>query len=170
MNQTQKSLSFVLPSLNLTASNIEATYLGDVDYYGDNRWGEHFFVLFKNLTNAQSQYLRNREDYVHEYDPIPNHTMVVFSLNDIIKEQVITPFIDGKYSKIDRFYVDKYFKPTTSFGTMSTNYLILTKSPILRDFWEERLGVRLPEDAEVWSRPEKKSEVYNYKGEGCTSP
>ena len=33
----------------------------------------------------------------------------------------------------------------------------------LRKFWEDQIGVPLPPDAEVWSKPRKEDEIYNYE-------
>lgn len=43
--------------------------------------------------------------------------------------------------------------------------MILNKDPQLREYWEQTLDAVLPEDAEVWSRPEKEEEVKNYTHE-----
>lgn len=41
--------------------------------------------------------------------------------------------------------------------------MILNKHPHIKKEWEDIIGVEIPEDAEVWSRPTKNEEVYNYK-------
>ena len=43
---------------------------------------------------------------------------------------------------------------------MSTNYKILTKDPSLKEYWEERIGCSLPDDAEYWPKPEKDEEIF----------
>ena len=40
--------------------------------------------------------------------------------------------------------------------------MILDKSEYLRKYWLDLLGQPLPEGAEVWSKPEKEYEVYNF--------
>lgn len=163
MKQIQKSLSFLTPAfININKYPVTNTYLGDVTYYGDDRWGEHFFIEFGELSDIQLKELRAREDYVFEYYPTTTSTIIVLSIPEEIKTNIVIPFIDGKYSEIDRKYVRNNFSRYTSFGNLSINFLILHKSSILKKYWEEQIGVELPENAEVWSRPEKKDEVLNY--------
>lgn len=73
------------------------------------------------------------------------------------KDTVVSPFMEGKYSKIDQNYVNRFFSPYVFNGeelVPSYNYMILTKSPILKQMWEDAIGVELDEEAEVWSKPE----------------
>jgi hypothetical protein len=32
----------------------------------------------------------------------------------------------------------------------------------LREYWESKLGISLPEDAEVWSKPRHEDEIYGF--------
>lgn len=80
---------------------------------------------------------------------------MVFTFTDFAKSSIVRPFIQGKYSLIDRDYVDKYFKNGLP-ESENVNYQVLTKSPILKKYWEYVLSipernrmVTLADDAEV---------------------
>lgn len=71
------------------------------------------------------------------------HTEVhVFQLSSQEKQRIIYPFLSGKFSQIDRDYVEENFKEikqtgTTSMGLpiykKSLDYAILTKAKWVRD-------------------------------------
>jgi hypothetical protein len=97
-----------------------------------------------------------------------SRTMIVFQIPEELNE-VYDKFVEGKYTKIPREYVKAYFKPRLYAGTdeygisiwkPSKNYLILTGDKVIRKQIEEDLKVVLPEDAEVFSKPNH----YEYYG------
>lgn len=169
MKKIQKSMSFLIYTLNIPSSHLwrglASSYAGNYDYTGDDTWGEHLSLLYRtrDITEEQIDIIRKNKGYVHEYDPDTDHIMFVLKIPTKYKKNVVTPFLKGEYSKIDREYVNANFKQTASNGSYSTNWLILTKDKSLRKFWEDQIGVPLPHDAEVWSRPLKEDEVYNYE-------
>jgi len=83
----------------------------------------------------------------------------VFTISEEDREKVVKPFMEGKYSQIDRAYVDKYF-PAIPSHKLYGNRLVLDRSKVFKQMWEEKIGVELPEDAEVWSRPTPQNETY----------
>ena len=105
--------------------------------------------------------------------------LYIFSISDKDKESIIKPFLNGKYSEIDRDYVAKNFPQKEYVGKNShgrpiykdlINYKILNKDQGLRDWWEEKYGLALPENAEVWSRPEPKDEIMFYPDDNEVVP
>lgn len=40
--------------------------------------------------------------------------------------------------------------------------MVFDRSAHLKYYWESVLNTTLPDDAEVWSKPEKESEIYEY--------
>lgn len=89
-------------------------------------------------------------EYVVDYYSIDdNYIMVKLVIPAQYKETIIKPFIKGKYSIIDRDYVKNKFQEFLTDGSPSINYLILTKSPIMRESIERGIGCSLPDDAEV---------------------
>lgn len=104
---------------------------------------------FYDTDKFQSTYLVNE-----------NHTAIVYKIKADEQEKIVKPFIQGKYSQIDRGYVEKHFTPK-GIKTNSVNYQILTKSPALKKYWENLLEVTLDDDVEVWFKPEYEDEVLN---------
>lgn len=174
MKAPQKSSSFILPYLNVDyntniSNGFKNTFLGDPEFTGTSEWGDYIFVEYDSskLSASFTELLRSKGTYVDEYDPDKSTTIFVFDLSEI-KDSVVKPFLEGKYSKISRKYVKKFFSPeqwSPSGWRKSNNWMILNKDPQLREYWEQTLDVVLPEDAEVWSRPEKEEEVKNYTHE-----
>lgn len=98
---------------------------------------------------------------MEEYEPQSGLRMFVFRLNAEDKFKVVEPFLEGKYSKVDRTYVDKFFPNDPNHSNYGSR-LVFDKSSLLRDQWEDKLGTALPLDAEVWSKPTKQKEIYGY--------
>jgi len=74
----------------------------------------------------------------------------VFTIPDNIKERVVTPFLNGKYSEIDEDYKNNgYFPKYLTNGEINTNYQILNKSKDLKKVWEYLIDITLPEGCEV---------------------
>lgn len=171
----QKSTSFILPMMNFSSNivyNLSKTYLGNVAYEGTDNWGDYLYIEFsrEDLLDSITKELRDHDQYIVEFDE-DNSVFFVYKFTDKQKIDIVEPFLDGKYSKISRSYVAKYFPKFTKYGTVSNNWRILIKDewerphyiPSLKAMWEEKIGTSLPENAEVWSRPMKRDEIYNYE-------
>ena len=136
-----------------------------------NEWGDIFVMEFSNawIEDEFLEELRKSPFYKTEYDPTKQMTHVVLQIPEGYRDTVVKPFLAGKYSKIDRDYVRRYYEPkrrnVAGIYEDSYNYKILTKHPEIRDWWEYRLGTSLPEDAEVWPKPEKEDEIFMYVNE-----
>ena len=169
MKKIQKSMSFLIYTLNIPSNHLwrglVSSYAGNYDYTGNDTWGEYLSLLYRaaDVTEEQLDAIRKNKGYTHEYDPDEEHIMFVVKIPTKYKKEVVTPFLKGEYSKISKEYVNAHFKQTTTGGSYSTNWLILTKDKSLRKFLEDQIGVPLPPDAEVWSRPRKEDEIYNYE-------
>lgn len=164
---TQKSTSFIVPILNSNDpelfSNLKCSYLGNVDYEGEEVWGNYLYLEMNSSSPERIiKNLREHAWYRDELDPSLESIMFVFKIPARIKETIIEPFLAGKYSEIDRAYVDKCFDHWLPNKTRTLNYKILTKSIELRKYWEELLDVELPKDAEVWTIPKREEEIYGY--------
>lgn len=118
-------------------------------------------VFNENLPETLAEYLKSTKYFVETYSHLKGHTTFVFKLTDEVTAGVIPAFLDGKYSEIDRSYVNKHF-PDNPAHRLYGNRLVLIKHPAKRSFWESRIGVSLPPDAEVFPRPTKKSEIYGF--------
>ena len=100
--------------------------------------------------------------YKEEYNLDEERILFVFNIPSKWKETVVEPFLQGKYSEIDREYVKRYF-PESVYKSgnkePSVNYMILNKDELLKNYWENMLDVDLDEDAEVWSKVDLEREI-----------
>ena len=74
---------------------------------------------------------------------------------------ILIPFREGKYSKIDRTYVNENFTRFIKIDNTiveSINYLILHKDPVLKKRWEDFLDVTIDSWAELWDIPSVQKE------------
>lgn len=81
--------------------------------------------------------------------PVDGGIMVKLEIPEYYKTTVVEPFKRGKYSHINRSYVEQHFPKYLSDGNPSINYMILTKDERLKNSMEEFIGQSLPEGAEV---------------------
>ncbi len=167
MTHTQKSTCFLLPWLgfsygDLVKNGFKTTYL-DVDYL-DTNYGDNIILSFEKDTD----FIKTLENtpYFSSKHILEDEIHMVFTFTDFAKSSIVRPFIQGKYSLIDRDYVDKYFKNGLP-ESENVNYQVLTKSPILKKYWEYVLSipernrmVTLADDAEVWSTPDQQQETF----------
>jgi hypothetical protein len=94
------------------------------------------------------------------YEPQKAKRIFVFRLPKEVKEGYTFKILEGKYSEADRKVVNKYF-PADPSHSLYGNRLIFDKSELWRQEWEKK-GVSLPEDAEVYSKPFARNELYGY--------
>lgn len=174
MKKVQKSASFILPKLGQNYEELLAN--GFLNSYlalpGWDVLGSHLILEFKspNLGESLLQKLQNHK-WFDQVLKVTKSTLVVFKLSEKFREQVVVPFLKGKYSEIDRTYVHKYFSPQSWDGSKwipSANWQILHKDPKLKKYWEQLLEVTLPDNAEVWSIPEIDDETYTYEEVAAT--
>lgn len=151
-------------------SKLADTYIGNFDWEGDNNWGEYYYVKTeKDYSTGLMENLRVHPMYVRDYYTEEGNQIIIFKFTPEQREKIIKPFLEGKYSEIDREYVNKYFRRNAPSGKISTNWQILNKAPALRKHWERELNVTpyirisIPEEAEVWSKVKKEHEILNYK-------
>lgn len=113
----------------LLVSNLISTYLGNVEYEGVEDWGNYFYMEYPldGLSEFMLSELRTHVNYKYEYDTIDNTVIFIFNIGDRIKETIIKPFLEGKYSLIDREYVNRCFPKSNNLGSLSTNWRILMK-------------------------------------------
>ena len=95
-------------------------------------------------------------------DPDSKSILFVFEPDIETKLLILKPFLDGKYSQIDRAYVKNNFTQYLSNGNESTNWMILNKSDNLRRAWEQAIGVKFTDDMEVYSKPVKEKEIFGF--------
>lgn len=123
----------------------------------------------EKLPETLSTYLSSHPLFVEKYHPRKEHTTFVFKMSDEDKEAVLSPFLKGEYSQVDRKYVDKYF-PNNPAHRLYGNRLVFDKHPAKRSYWEAKIGQTLPADAEVWPKPHPKTEVYGFINDSNVTP
>lgn len=168
-----KTTYFIMPVLDLKGSFKELkkdgfidSYLGWSKHLGDS-YGQYLYVTFDKdlLPYSRLNELETHKDVVERV--IVGDTIIfIFNLNEDFKTKVIKPFIEGKYSNIDRKFVEATHpvyisEDTLSYGKNKVR-LVLDKSDELKQEWEELLDAKLPENAEVWSIPSKETEILDY--------
>lgn len=172
----QKSRSFILPMMKFRRKNlydeITCSYLGHVGYEGLDTWGKYFYLEYDlvDLDDKDIDELREHPQYKIEFDTEASTVIFVFEVTSEQYENIVKPFLEGKYSEIDKKYVASHFKKHKPNGEVSMNWRILCKDDwdipgnlqTLQEYWEELIGIPLPPNAEVWSRPEKRDEIYGY--------
>lgn len=166
-NQTQTN-QFILPMTNIDISEVDNngfinSYIGNKDY--DKDWGENIYVLYDSdrISLKHSQHIMAQEFFKERYYPEIGKVMFIMGIPTKYQAEVIEPFLRGEYSKINKEYVHKYFSKHDVVGNEMTNWKIFYKSPNMRIYWENILNVELDLDAEVWSRPLKREEIYSSK-------
>lgn len=114
-------------------------------------------IYYKNL----HQDLISRDEFITYYYvgdiKESKHVMYVFN----VKEQFSNDyklFMQGKYSQFSPELRDKipvyHILSNGKRGEKTTVGQVVIKAPALRKYWEDRIGVILPDEAEVWSSPD----------------
>ena len=89
--------------------------------------------------------------------------MCKFRYDPTFRETVVIPFTEGRYSELDKKYVEMYF-PKIHFGedgpSRPLNRRVIDRDPLLRKWWRTKYEIEIPEEAEVWSKPEKAHEIF----------
>lgn len=123
MQKIQKSKSFILPMFyfpKFINPHID-TYLGCIPYEGDMNWGDYFYIsCAEDCPDNVVSVLRKHSQYKTEFQ-FEDTYFYVFDITEKQKESIVTPFINGAYSKIDREYVARCFPKFNDLGNVSTN-------------------------------------------------
>lgn len=164
MNAYTKTTSYIAPMVkeDLTVfldHGFINCYLGD-NGYGIN-YPNHLYLRvspkeFSDDFRATTEKIRNSPAYVADYDLPDREVMFVFKIDEDYLNN-LKEFKKGKYSKIDKAYVEKAFKKD------SKRYKILNQDPDYRATLEESLSVVLPENAELEEIPEAANEIFRFK-------
>lgn len=164
---------FLLPMLGIehrkhSLCGIKEVYLGCPEFQGDDDWGKYMYVTYTNWKDADPQIKKEIKD--KSLDLFTNEVDGLITLVFDIPEKYaidIQYFIRGEYSKIDREYVRANFpiviKDANGEEIMNPNRGILDKAGFIRDAWEFEHNVKIPEGAEVWSKPDKSRELLTKK-------
>lgn len=122
----------------------------------------------KILSKSLVEKLKQSPRYVSHYRTSDDTILFKMNLSEAEKQTIVQPLLSGNFSKVDRTFVNQNFpkivyNSQTRQNELSSNLMILNKDPYLKIYWEKRINVKLPEDAEVWSKPLKENEIYGLK-------
>jgi hypothetical protein len=161
---------FLAPCLGLDRNhlmdfNLVNAYLGD--HTTQYQYENCIFLLFKSdkynsKFNAYIESLEEHPYYVDTYDTVGDgNLMVVF---EIPKEYylVLQLFKLGKYSEFPEDYRERFFSKYDTLGGYTQRWKIFMKHEDLRVAQSKKIGIDLPPDAEVWSRPVPEEEIYKF--------
>lgn len=168
------SSKFLLPLVSSStvrpySAAFKNSFMGAEGY--DCDYGKCLFLLYDedSVSDTLDSSLKSVTSFKETYKPSEGEKMYVFELNEWQQEKVIAPFLEGKYSQIDREYVTKNF-PRNPGSKTYRNRLVLDKDPAMKLHWEKSLGVKLPEGAELYDKPLKENEVYVTKSDAIEVP
>ena len=107
---------------------------------------------FKNFLDIEYE---RTKSIIDDYDYEDVYVVVVYVLNSKLKND-IELIKQGKYSKTSLVFqgifpkVVQIKKGSMRKDEISLQYRVFNKTEDLVQFWEDKLGVQLPEDLEVW--------------------
>jgi hypothetical protein len=107
---------------------------------------------FKNFLDIEYE---RTKSIIDDYDYEDGYVVVVYVLNSKLKND-IELIKQGKYSKTSLVFqgifpkVVQIKKGSMRKDEISLQYRVFNKTEDLVQFWEDKLGVQLPEDLEVW--------------------
>ena len=162
---------FVLPMLNLSIVRLGKYFLNcfikDKEY--PTLVERPLFLLFKfdYETKNDELHCKNIHDELTSKDELVTYyyvgniqgskcIMYLFNIDSEFQDDY-NNFLKGKYSKFRPEFKEKfpkYFMDSRT-GRQSKTIMsqVVNAAPELRKYWEDKIGVTLAEDAEVWTSP-----------------
>ena len=154
---------FIVPTLSIGRDKLLDNgfingYIKDVNR--DIQYENAVYLLFKpkDLDRFRDfldgEYERTKS-IVDDYDYEDGYVVVVYEINPRLKTDVEL-IKQGKYSQTSKKFqeifpkVVKIKKNGLSRDEISLQYRVFNKTEDFRQFWEDKLGVELEEDMEVW--------------------
>lgn len=162
------STLFLLPAIGLQRKDILKygfmdAYLDDVNH--EPHYEASVYLLFRpeNMDGFQvflDKEYRRTKLLIEDYDYAGGYVVTVYRIpEEYLREYDL--FLKGKYSKFRKKYMQLFARTaevTTDDGKVVTEsslaYHIFDRTPSMREYWEEKLGAQLDEDAEMWSKPD----------------
>ena len=147
---------------------IDEAYLGCPEYTGNEEMGEYMFVTYKSWKHGSEEAKALiKEKSIDTFTNSTNGLLTkVFEIPEEYKIDV-EYFKRGDYSKISKEYVDKYFPITVTMEgeeVKHNNRMVFDKDRELADIWDIQYNVQIPEDAEVYPKPDPDRELLKPKG------
>lgn len=165
------SVLFALPMIGLTTDALGLHFVNcfikDTQY--ETTLERPLFLLFncEYKTKTEEKYYQHlhneltaKEEFVTFYytGNINDRKYIIylFNVNNEFTDDY-DKYLQGKYSQFSPLLKKRFpkYRINKSTGRKEETVIgkVVNKSPELKKYWEERLGVTLEENAEVWSRP-----------------
>jgi hypothetical protein len=154
---------FIVPTLSIDKGKLLDN--GFVNGYikdgkRDIQYDNAVYLLFKPADLDKFRDFLDKEyertkSIVDDYDYEDGYVVVVYEINPRLKNDVEL-VKQGKYSQTSKKFqeifpkVVKIRKNGLSRDEISLQFRVFNKTEDLVQFWEDKLGVELPEDVEVW--------------------
>jgi hypothetical protein len=154
---------FIVPTLSIGRDNLLDN--GFVNGYikdgmRDVQYENAVYLLFKPINLDKFKVFLDKEyertkSIIDDYDYEDGYVVVVYEINPKLKGD-IELIKQGKYSKTSPAFqgifpkVVQIKKGSIRKDEISLQYRIFNKTEDLVKFWEDKLGIELPEDLEVW--------------------
>lgn len=155
---------FIVPTLSIDKEKLaDNGYINGYikDKRKDVQYDNCIYLLFKpsNLDKFRDflddEYERTKS-IVDDYDYEDGYVVIVYKLNSKLDSD-IKLIKQGKYSETSKKFQEifpkiiKINKNGLRRDEVSLQFRIFNKTEDLRKFWEDKLGIELDEDMEVWS-------------------
>tara|TARA_R110002020_G_scaffold233207_2_gene444959 strand:+ start:1795 stop:2385 length:591 start_codon:yes stop_codon:yes gene_type:complete len=160
-----KTVDFVLPLLGYSKADLSPylvnAYLGDTSMTDWDFESPDVFVLLRWIYNhsfkEMEKMLENDKYFKVSYDPIDGYIMFVFTISPSFKPDFIR-FMNGKYSELSDPAKIRIMRHRTKQSPMP---LILDKDSSLKEHWENKIGVQLSSNDEVWPIVNRNDEIFD---------
>lgn len=164
---------FLLPGIGHTRQDLLkhgflAAYLDDINH--EVHYEESVYLLFKPEDQpAFQKFLENEYRkatlIVEDYDYEGGYIVLIYKIHEkYLPEYQL--FLQGKYSKfspeyISMFPMDIVVEDSMGIATVkrSLHYHIFNRTTEIKEYWEKKIGEKMPKDMELWSSPDMDKEV-----------
>lgn len=159
-----KTTTFLVPLLGRTKKQLRFDSYFVNGFLSEDKQYLHLLYRFTGTSVYKSfeQFMITDPLCVTHIECDPYHVVYVFRIPKEYKDD-IEYFIEGKYSKFSKGLRQRI---TKFYGTETSNLMkIISKDKTLKLQMEKDLGISLPKDAELASRPNLKYEIQDYEYE-----
>jgi len=160
-----KTVDFVLPLLGYSKVDLSPylvnAYLGDTSMVDWDLDSPDVFVLLRWAYNQSFKDLEKMLEmdkyFKVSYDLLDNYIMFVFTISPSFRPD-FDRFMEGSYSEFSDPAKIRIMRHRTKSSPMP---LILDKDRSLKEHWENKIGVQLSSNDEVWPIVNKDDEVFD---------
>lgn len=154
---------FIVPTLSIDRGKLlDNGFINGYikDNKRDTQYENAVYLLFKPIDLDKfrdfldGEYERTKS-IIDDYDYEDGYVVVVYEINPRLKDD-INLIKQGKYSRTSKKFQEifpkivKIRKNGLHRDEVSLQYRVFNKTQDLVQFWEDKLGMELPDDVEVW--------------------